>query len=41
VTIALLRNAMVKSGAENILIDGFPRAMDQALAFEDMVKPCK
>ncbi|WIA23697.1 hypothetical protein OEZ85_000388 [Tetradesmus obliquus] len=41
VTIALLRNAMVRSGAKDFLIDGFPRAMDQALAFEQMIKPCR
>ncbi|KAF6257174.1 adenylate kinase-domain-containing protein [Scenedesmus sp. NREL 46B-D3] len=40
VTIALIRNAMVRSGASDFLIDGFPRAMDQALAFEQMIKPC-
>jgi adenylate kinase family enzyme len=41
VTIALIRNAMVRSGAKDFLIDGFPRAMDQALAFEQMIKPCR
>ena len=39
--IGLLRTAMVKSGARDFLIDGFPRAMDQALRFEEMIKPCK
>jgi hypothetical protein len=32
---------MVRSGAKDFLIDGFPRAMDQALAFEQMIKPCR
>jgi UMP-CMP kinase len=41
VIIGLLRTAMVKSGARDFLIDGFPRAMDQALRFEEMIKPCK
>ncbi|KAI8475055.1 MAG: adenylate kinase-domain-containing protein [Monoraphidium minutum] len=39
VIIGLLRSAMVKSGAREFLIDGFPRAMDQALRFEEMIKP--
>jgi UMP-CMP kinase len=37
VTIALLRNAMKASGKTRFLIDGFPRAMDQALKFEEIV----
>jgi adenylate kinase family enzyme len=41
VTIALLHNAMVRSGARDFLIDGFPRAMDQAEAFERSIKPAK
>jgi adenylate kinase family enzyme len=41
VIIGLLRSAMVKSGAKEFLIDGFPRAMDQAQRFEEMIKPCK
>jgi adenylate kinase len=36
----MLRTAMVKSGSKNFLIDGFPRALDQAELFESMVKPC-
>jgi hypothetical protein len=32
---------MIKSGAKEFLIDGFPRAMDQALRFEEMIKPCE
>lgn len=34
ITIGLLRTAMLESGATRFLIDGFPRAMDQAQAFE-------
>jgi adenylate kinase family enzyme len=41
VIIGLLRSAMVKSGAKDFLIDGFPRAMDQAQRFEEMIKPCE
>ncbi len=41
VIIGLLRAAMVKSGAADFLIDGFPRALDQAHRFEQMVKPCE
>lgn len=40
VTITLLKNAMLKSGGNRFLIDGFPRALDQAAAFESSVKPC-
>ena len=41
VTISLLRNAMLKSaGSKKFLIDGFPRALDQAVAFEDSIMPC-
>lgn len=36
--IGLLRAAMVKAGAKDFLIDGFPRALDQAEMFEKMVK---
>jgi hypothetical protein len=38
VIIGLLRAAMVKTGAKDFLIDGFPRALDQAEMFEKMVK---
>jgi hypothetical protein len=38
VIIGLLRSAMVKAGAKNFLIDGFPRALDQAECFEKLVK---
>ncbi|ORY05319.1 UMP-CMP kinase [Basidiobolus meristosporus CBS 931.73] len=41
VTIALLRNAMKASGSKRFLVDGFPRAMDQALEFEKSVCECK
>ena len=41
VIIGLLRNAMIKSGAKNFLVDGFPRELSQAYTFEDMIKPCK
>lgn len=45
VTIQLLENAMTdtiyKSGDRKFLIDGFPRKMDQALAFEEKVVPSK
>ncbi|KAK6098306.1 bifunctional uridylate/adenylate kinase [Batrachochytrium dendrobatidis] len=39
ITIALLHAAMKQSGSKRFLIDGFPRKMDQALKFEEMV--CK
>ena len=32
---------MVKSGGKELLIDGFPRAIDQAARFEEMIKPCE
>lgn len=38
VTIGLLKDAMVKSGGSVFLIDGFPRALDQAEAFESQVR---
>jgi adenylate kinase len=41
VTIALLKNAMIKSGEKRFLIDGFPRALDQAEIFERDVKPAE
>jgi UMP-CMP kinase family protein len=40
VTIGLLRDAMVATGGTRFLIDGFPRAMDQAEAFESTIQPC-
>eukprot|EP00878_Enallax_costatus_P006434 GHUV01006746.1.p1 GENE.GHUV01006746.1~~GHUV01006746.1.p1 ORF type:complete len:269 (+),score=100.18 GHUV01006746.1:174-980(+) len=41
VIIGLLRSAMIKSGSKQFLIDGFPRALDQADMFERMVKPAE
>eukprot|EP00955_Chlamydomonas_euryale_P064802 359079-Chlamydomonas_euryale.AAC.6 len=41
VTIMLLKNAMIKSGGKLFLIDGFPRALDQAETFETSIMPCK
>ena len=41
VTITLLKNAMIKSGGKTFLVDGFPRALDQAVCFEKDVMPCK
>ncbi|KAI9341354.1 adenylate kinase-domain-containing protein [Obelidium mucronatum] len=42
VTLGLLKEAMEKAGeASGFLIDGFPRALDQALAFEDTIAQCK
>jgi len=38
VTVRLLREAMQKSSNEKFLIDGFPRAIDQAETFEKDVK---
>ena len=40
VTIGLLRKAMKKNGGDTFLIDGFPRAMDQAEAFESSIVKC-
>ncbi|KAI8928546.1 adenylate kinase-domain-containing protein [Entophlyctis helioformis] len=37
VTIALLHAAMKQSGAKRFLVDGFPRQMDQALKFEELI----
>jgi adenylate kinase (isozyme 1 subfamily) len=41
VIIGLLKAAMIKSGTTDFLIDGFPRALDQAHMFESMIKPCE
>ena len=38
VTIGLLRAAMEKATVKNFLIDGFPRALDQAMSFETRVQ---
>ncbi len=40
VTIGLLKKAMLKSGSSSFLIDGFPRALDQAQTFEEQIQPC-
>ena len=36
-TLGLLKDAMIASGGSAFLIDGFPRALDQAEAFEAQV----
>lgn len=41
VTIALLKNAMIKSSSDCFLIDGFPRTLDQAEIFERDIMPCQ
>lgn len=43
VTMALLKAELAAVGGEcnGVLIDGFPRAMDQARAFEDLVATCR
>ena len=41
VTIALLKNAMIKSSSDMFLVDGFPRALDQAEIFERDIMPCQ
>ncbi|KAJ3325772.1 hypothetical protein HDU76_013132 [Blyttiomyces sp. JEL0837] len=42
VTLGLLREAMERAGdANGFLIDGFPRQLDQAKAFEETVAKCK
>ncbi|KAJ3265140.1 hypothetical protein HDU77_006371 [Chytriomyces hyalinus] len=42
VTLSLLQEAMEKSGEANgFLIDGFPRQLDQAVAFEETIAQCK
>ena len=40
VTIKLLKDAMIASGSSVFLIDGFPRAWDQAECFESSIQPC-
>lgn len=40
VTINLLKDAMIASGGKTFLIDGFPRAWDQAECFESTIQPC-
>ena len=39
-TLALLQSAMLKSTKKTFLIDGFPRAMEQATRFEEDIQPC-
>ena len=39
ITIGLLKKAMLKSGSSSFLIDGFPRALDQAQSFEEQIQP--
>ncbi|KAJ3237094.1 hypothetical protein HDU81_009974 [Chytriomyces hyalinus] len=42
VTLSLLKEAMENSGEANgFLIDGFPRQLDQAVAFEETIAQCK
>jgi len=43
ITLSLMREAMMKApaGANGFLIDGFPRQIDQARAFEATIAPCK
>lgn len=41
VTIALLKNAMINSSSDMFLVDGFPRALDQAEIFERDIMPCQ
>ena len=40
-TLGLLETAMLKADTELFLVDGFPRAVDQALAFEGSLKPAE
>lgn len=40
VTIGLLKASMLESGAKIFLIDGFPRAVEQAAAFAQQIKEC-
>eukprot|EP00198_Chlamydomonas_reinhardtii_P000707 XP_001690042.1 ODA5-associated flagellar adenylate kinase [Chlamydomonas reinhardtii] len=41
VTLNLLKRDMIASGGKFFLIDGFPRALDQAAQFENSIMPCK
>lgn len=41
VTLKLIQQAMAQSPGSMVLLDGFPRKMDQALEFEKVVAPCK
>eukprot|EP00854_Cymbomonas_tetramitiformis_P018551 gene18552-22148_t len=40
VTIGLLKSNMIKSKGTKFLVDGFPRALDQAKCFEEKVAQC-
>lgn len=39
VTLNLLKAAMIQSGGKFFLVDGFPRALDQAAMFESSIQP--
>ena len=41
VTISLLKKAIATADGDKFLVDGFPRALDQAEEFEKEVLPCK
>ena len=41
ITVGLIKAHMKKSGGERFLVDGFPRAVDQAVLFEEKVGTCK
>jgi len=41
VTLKLLEKAMAEGSHSLVLIDGFPRQMDQALEFEKLITPCR
>lgn len=44
ITISLLKTAIEKAyleGRKNMVVDGFPRKMDQAIIFEKEIAPCK
>ena len=40
ITLSLLQRVMEQSGRQRFLIDGFPRALDQAFAFEKKICQC-
>eukprot|EP00727_Mastigamoeba_balamuthi_P009054 m51a1_g4771 putative ura6p (402) ;mRNA; r:21801-23301 len=41
ITIGLLAKAIMQSDKHTALVDGFPRAVEQLVAFEQAAKPCK
>lgn len=41
ITVGLLKDAILQSPAKIILIDGFPRRIDQGTMFENQITPCK